>query len=233
MKMIFKNDWESSYFSEPIYCLESEKWDQEKFLEFVSIAKPYLVECKIDAQEYVKINKLIAAGFNIVDVAADFSKDVELTYSPTTKKQIETASKEDIDELCDIAGEAFVFSRYNDKIFGPNASCRVYKEWVTKAVLGEFDDICLIKRDKEEIEGFITCRYESKKNCRIGLVAVKKRHREKGVGKVLLREAERYADNMGHSAVCVATQYSNTKALKYYTSDGYYLSKIFLWLYWS
>jgi len=231
--MLHKNDWESNFFLKKIYYLDLAEWEQAKFGQAINNYKPDIIECKVGAQDYVKVNELTGVDFCLAAVAVNFVKCSSFGVNLTTDISVDVANKNDIEELRNIARSSILCSRFCSSIFGQDAHTRLYSEWVAKAVTGEFDDICLVCRVHGEISGFITCRLENNGGCRIGLLAVRDCYRGKGIGKRLLGEAENYALRKECSFVSVSTLYSNDNAMSCYSSAGYSLSQIDFWLYWS
>ncbi len=231
--MLIRNDWESILFCKDVYRLDFSSWDHSSFEKAVNDIRPWLVEYKIDAGEYAKVSDLISAGFRIADVAIDFAREITANPLACQVIPVEPAKHDEVYELQDIAKGALLFSRFNDIVFPVDARARVYAEWLTKAVRGEFDDICLVTRNNSELSGFITCRIDYGNVCRVGLVAVKNGYRNKGIGKALLQAVEKFAVDSDCRYMNITTQYSNKSAISFYASSGYILSYVYLWLYWS
>lgn len=231
--MLQKNVWESEFFAKQIYKLDPTKWDRKEFAKLVSHIKPDVVEIRISANEISKINELMAAKFRLYDVVVDFEKTIQTVSKVNESEPVVLAREDDTEELKGIASEAFVHSRFDDSIFGFGAKQNVYSEWVSNAVMGTFDDVCLIISDDEEIKGFATCRLGANNNCRIGLIAVKQRYQGEGLGKTLLKTVEHYARTVNKTLINVATQSRNEAALSLYNKGGFSLNQIDLWLYWA
>jgi len=176
---------------------------------------------------------LCSAGFRLADVAVDFVKDIPPEIDPNIVSSVAIATENDIPQLRELASKTFLFSRFDDPVFGPEASTKIYGEWVTKAVLGNFDDVCLVVKGEDEIVGFVTCKKESASDCRIGLISVAKEYRGKGVTRLLLGAAEEYALSSGKKLMRVNTQSKNTNAMRLYESYGFKIFEKNVWLYYG
>lgn len=228
--LIKRNEWESDFFNKEIYLLDSSKLNVNDFNENLIDAKSDLIECKVSVSECAKINFLTANGFKIIQSSIDFTKKI---YNDDFCEGniITVADLSDCDELMKIAESSITESRFGESVFGDNGDSRIYKEWVKKAVYKQYDDVCLINKVGNLISGFITCRKISNKICRIGLFVVKKEFRSKGIGRSLLIAAEKYALTEGRTTLKVATQYSNKRAIKFYSTGGFNFDIIDYWLY--
>nr|WP_255502196.1 GNAT family N-acetyltransferase [Algoriphagus sp. AK58] len=70
--------------------------------------------------------------------------------------------------------------------------------------------------------GFVSCSI-SGKMAQIGLIAVDKNQRGKGLGKKLVRAAEDFALQSGAQTMTIGTQQANVPASRLYQSLGYEL----------
>lgn len=228
--MLSLNQWESDFFSRKIYTLDANKWDATAFTECIAGLKPDLVEARVPLEDASIIGELTSSGFVIADTALEFARRVDGRTDADTDT-CESATAGDIDALKQIAEEAIIHSRFDSKLFGDRARQRIYAQWVANAVNGEFDDICLLGRSAGEVTGFVTCRKESTDSCRIGLLAVRPGFQGKGTGKQLISAAGRYAAARECGLIRVSTQYGNRPAVGLYSSTGFTLDTISLWLY--
>ena len=101
-----------------------------------------------------------------------------------------------------------------------------------KAVLGTFDDSCLLTMDREnKVTGFVTLRRISESEARVGLLAVMPNKTGQGIGKQLMSVAKYWCQQQGLSTLYVATQISNIAASRLYTQSGALIDSTTYWLY--
>jgi len=90
-------------------------------------------------------------------------------------------------------------------------------------------DLILVAVEKGTVIGWIhvfsTLRLESDPFAEIGGLVVSSRHRGKGVGKILVREAEKWARENGFINIRVRSRTSRDGAKQFYESEGYIVIK--------
>lgn len=180
------------------------------------------VQAKIPAYRTDWLDALQALGFQLVEGEMDLSLAVNNVDDP----QAERATERDISELKTMAAMLFSQSRFRTPWYAAEASGRFYAQWAENAVLGTFDHECLIFRDDiGHIRAFVTLRQLNASEARIGLLA------GRGAGKVLMQAAVHWAARRGLSLLRVATQVSNTAAIKRYIQSGATVESTAWWLY--
>lgn len=107
-----------------------------------------------------------------------------------------------------------------------------YFEWVKKAILGKFDDICFVYKESEKIKGFITLKVKDKE-LHIGLIGVNKNETSKGIGKELLAKAVEFGKMHNCEKIIVATQTENKGAINFYKKNGYKIIQEEKWFYYT
>jgi dTDP-4-amino-4,6-dideoxy-D-galactose acyltransferase len=141
------------------------------------------------------------------------------------------ATESDLPALQGLFANAFPNSRFRAPYFTPEENRRFYQEWITKAVRGEFDDVCLVQRATNgEIKGGITLR-KCDNDMRVGLLAVAPKYRGCGVAKALLRSAYRWGQEYNAEKLYVATQTGNLAAIRLYGSVGAKICATNYWFY--
>lgn len=96
----------------------------------------------------------------------------------------------------------------------------LYSLWMQNSVAGEEADIVLVVRDGARITGMATCAVRSG-TAVIGLIAVERQSRRKGLGTLLVRGVQRHAAVRGCRTLSVVTQEKNEPALLLYQRCGF------------
>jgi ribosomal protein S18 acetylase RimI-like enzyme len=118
--------------------------------------------------------------------------------------------------------------------------CRFYKQTSDRNAARNFleerlknkDSVIFTAKDKTSVLGFTQLypSFSSVAMRRIWILNdlyVEETHRRKGVGKLLMDTAERYARDTGAVKMILVTQFSNTAAQKLYEARGYVEDKEF------
>jgi dTDP-4-amino-4,6-dideoxy-D-galactose acyltransferase len=160
--------------------------------------------------------------------------DTKITYG---KELIEPLEKERLipqvhgpwdERLLDLALESGRFSRFKvDPRLAQGEFEQLYSLWVLKA----WENQTLIVYG--EFSGFISYSTNAE-SAQIGLIAVDAGQRGRGIGKLLVQNAERKAKNEGAKVMKIATQANNSAAVGLYEKLGYTLSeRVFIYHYWN
>ena len=138
----------------------------------------------------------------------------EADFSET---QIRLATEDDLPWLTEIAGQAFVNSRfYNDPCITAEAVGGLYSSWVKNAFRDENKTI-FVTEDKN---GFIIY-LQNGTEAYINLIATGGENRKKGVGTALVKFADNYAFENGCEEFFVGTQATNIPAINLYIKCGF------------
>lgn len=218
------NQWESDFFGKPIERVEIVEQEGENALFSPPCA---LQQIKIASQEADKIAFLQQQGFQLVEGEVDFC----LTLENAAVAPFIRAQEGDIPELQALFANAFPHSRFRAPYFDATENQRFYAEWIKKAVLGQFDDLCLIQRAANgELQGAVSLRL-SGSSARIGLLAVAEKARGQGIGKCLMQQAMTWAQQQGAEKLFVATQHGNLNAIHLYQNLGARICAMSYWFY--
>ncbi len=167
---------------------------------------------------------------NLVKRAGGFLADEKITYLANVAGGLKLENTFNIvsylgkplnDRLMLLSFEAGVYSRYKlDSNFSHNEFIDLYTEWIRKSLNGEIArDVLVYKEDETEV-GFITLG-ERDGRCNIGLIAVDKDYRRKGIGEKLVGEAFQKASEWGYGQLDVVTQKANISACRFYEKIGF------------
>jgi dTDP-4-amino-4,6-dideoxy-D-galactose acyltransferase len=131
--------------------------------------------------------------------------------------------------LVDLALDAGANSRFqSDPRIPAEAVRRLYEVWITRSALREIADAVLVISRTGEINnplGLITLSIGDIAGT-IGVIAIAKEARNKGLGSWLLRAAHRRLALSGAQSVSVATQLGNLPACRLYEKCGYQMTDV-------
>ena len=224
--MIEELTWDSVFFGKRIGTLNE---NDQKGFDPVKADQFDLIQCCCNIKNTDFIGKLEKHGFHYVDTRIDFILNIE-NYETET---YQLADEEDIDSIKAIAAETFKESRYSNSYFNRNDSKRFYSKWAENAVLGKFDDYCLIVKEDGDIKGFITYKQADNKTSTIGLLGISMNNQGKGYGKRLVREYSYFSGLKGNSWINVSTQGTNLNAQIFYIKNGFIPKRIQSWYYYE
>lgn len=167
---------------------------------------------------------------DLVDEKITFLKEIEKSF--LVSKTESYPEKYPDKQLINLAVESGIYSRFNvDPKIGRKKFEELYTQWIVKSVSKEIADDVLVYKPEGEIAGFVTI---GKKNERadVGIIAVDKSYRGKGIGKTLMKTAENFYFNK-LKLIQVVTQGDNVPAIRLYESCGYKIGKVeFLYHLW-
>ena len=119
------------------------------------------------------------------------------------------------------------YSRF--RIFGRELVKNFYYQWFNNSIKGVFDNIFGYVKN-EKLLGFCTYRISSNA-LEIGLIGVFKGFQNQNVGRELIRYAVFTALKHDKNKMTLETQSENSKAIKFYTNNGFRLVDRHYWYY--
>lgn len=221
------NQWESDFFQHQIGKLNFSEYNSADICS--NMADFELIQAKVQADELEKIAFLQQQGFQLVEGEIDFRLPLQGKFD-SEQIHAEIAQLADIPNLKQIFGEAFPHSRFRAPWFSSADNQRFYQTWIEKAVKGEFDHLCLILKQGEQIQGGISLRL-SDKQARVGLLAVAPASQGQGVAGRLLQAAVQWAQAQQAENLWIATQISNLPAINLYQKLGAKTASTSYWFY--
>ncbi|WP_275554367.1 dTDP-4-amino-4,6-dideoxy-D-galactose acyltransferase [Mixta sp. Marseille-Q2659] len=219
-------DWENDFFQKNSAQLV---WDDAAALDVARLDDFDLVQAKVDSQQAAQLDALQQIGFRLVEGEADLQLAVA-----TGERQsgIRIARPEHIPALRSAAGAAFAYSRFRAPWYQSHDSARFYAQWIENAVLGAFDNQCLIAHDEQgKLQGFVSLRELGVGEARIGLLATLPTAQGQGIGTRLMLAAQDWCRARRLSQLRVATQLSNLAAMRLYLRCGATINSTAYWLY--
>lgn len=180
------------------------------------------VQAKIPTHRTDWLEGLQQLGFRLVEGEVDLALSVG---SQNVNTSVDIAQPNDIPVLRQAASQVFTQSRFRTPWYKAGDSGRFYAQWIENAVLGTFDHQCLWLQNGDRDLGFVTLRQLNDVEARIGLLA------GRGLGEALMAAAQDWCCQRGLQTLRVATQVSNTAALRRYIKSGATIESTAFWLY--
>lgn len=221
--VVVPSPWESAFFGRKIGTLQfshSPSWLPHQHYD--------LIQAKIACQAKTQISLLQQQGFELVTGEVDFC--FTLSTLPLPAHPFCYASTQDIPALHKLFESAFPHSRFRPPYFSLAEQQHFYRHWISQAVQGTFDDICLLEKVDDVICGAISVRLHAK-TARIGLLAVSPNFQRCGVATRLLQAAKQWAKQQKADSLWVATQPENHAAIACYQTLGASQQACYHWFY--
>ncbi|WP_435951586.1 dTDP-4-amino-4,6-dideoxy-D-galactose acyltransferase [Dryocola sp. BD626] len=213
-------DWENQFFG--VNSAIVRFCDPAPALSAADLAAFGRVQAKIPAHRTDLLDGLQQLGFKLVE------GEVDLVLRVGTDNALSSAivaEQGDIPVLREMSARVFTQSRFRMPWYQPEDSGRFYAQWVENAVLGTFDHQCLLLKNGGDIQGYVSMRQLNEHEARIGLLA------GRGVGEQLMNAAHKWCQQRELKTLRVATQISNTAALRRYIQSGATVESTAFWLY--
>ncbi len=219
MCKIIQLEWDSNFFDYEVGKLYIPK---NGHFEISVLPENEFKLIYLFSEEPLSDHKLKSLGAQLVDVKVELAKSTAIM--PLNFNDKNTYEVKPINELSNslisLVLESGVYSRFKlDQNFIQNEYERLYIAWIKKAleetnskVYGAYLDTQLL--------GFISLSMKSG-IADIGLIAVYEKARGMHIGKILLHEANNYANNNDSSAITVVTQEKNEQAMAFYIKNGF------------
>lgn len=218
-----KLNWDSEFFEKNIYT-----FDKLEELKNLILRKEEIIQKKINKMDIILEKELLKNKFNYIEGEVTFFKELNLNNKLKEEKIIKAQIK-DLLEIKEIIRDNYNYSRFNK--INKNKVNDFYFKWVENAILGKFDDFCLIIKKKLEIVGFVTIKILNNDSGRIGLIGVAKKYQNEKIGTKLLIEVEKNLMNKKIKKLFVSTQSSNEGAIKFYKKNNFKILNEEKWFY--
>jgi dTDP-4-amino-4,6-dideoxy-D-galactose acyltransferase len=174
---------------------------------------------KDNASHYIAL----AVGGRFVDAKRTY--ELDLTSIQPTRINIAEAGDDANThrQLRDLAWQAAEFSRFHLDTALPEGSWKhMYSLWMQNSITGKLADAVLVERGGDRIIGMITISH--REQCgQIGLFAVDREWRGRGIGRRLLDASIQKCSAAGCKKLQVITQGNNLAACRSYEHAGFQL----------
>jgi len=198
----------------------------EKIIQQMKDHNYKLVYCFVDPNDSLSNKSLKAENFELVDEKVTYVMGIienEKKLPSNINSIINNPINEKLLSLALLSGE---YSRFKiDKHFPRHTLERLYKKWLENSLNREIaKDVLVYIEDDKEV-GFLTLG-EKNRRADIGLLAVNKYYRGKGIGTKLIHSACYIASKMNFTQIQVVTQKSNEGACIFYEKVGFTKDRI-------
>lgn len=165
----------------------------------------------------------------LVDTNMQFQK--KITYKSEYSSYLIESSCEEINEVIQIASEAFNYSRFfNDPNLDIEAAKKIYANWVKNSF--EKPDKYFILAEENGIVGFLLFSLKDD-IVTIELISLSAQAQGKGIGTKLISTLENFAYEKEIPVIRVGTQVDNIQAVNCYLNKGFtYNEKSSVYHYW-
>jgi len=177
------------------------------------------------SSESLSLYKVPGYKIKLVDKKITYSKNNNLSavFSPNVRF---FESKIVTQELINLSIQSGEYSRFKkDRRIKKEKFEEMYRLWIINSVNKKIADAVLVSEEKNKIIGSVTLA-EKSNAASIGIIAVDRNYRGKGIGKSLMISAESWAVSKGLRSVEVDTQKANKGACNFYESCGYSMTRL-------
>jgi ribosomal protein S18 acetylase RimI-like enzyme len=181
---------------------------------------------RVGPDEQAAIWAAESAGMRLVDIGVDSTFDLGRGAVPELPPGavIRPARSEDLPALRNLAGAAFVLSRFGaDPFFRSEQVVELHRQWITNLYHGLAQAVLVCELD-QGLAGFVSCALSGDQG-RIPLIATRADFRRRGAGRALVAAALQWFSAAGARAAHVKTQAHNYPALALYHRAGFVVSK--------
>jgi dTDP-4-amino-4,6-dideoxy-D-galactose acyltransferase len=230
-------DWDSAFFGCRIARYRRPRCLPEEGVALLADCEARDIKCVyllVDASDIESIN-------NLQQMRALFT-DTRITFGAAPGGTLETASGggttrvraatgDDVAALTRMASVRHRATRFHaDRHFAPERADRLYEVWIENSCRGYADAVLVAEDDRGRLAGYVTChKHTDADRGHIGLFAVSEQAQGRGVGSTLLQAAlEWFAANQV-TAMTVATQLGNLRAVQFYGRHGLRIMSAELW----
>lgn len=231
-----KLDWDSDFFGVNIGYVSCRRLTapiQGLVKKFVQRERVAVIEYLCDCHDRESVRVAETSGYAFVDMRLTFERSLE--RAPELARlpagfSVRKAVPADIPRLEEISGGQYLDSRYYfDGHFDNAKLIEFYRGWITKAVLGQFDDYAYVLCESNKPVGFCSIREHKARSAKIGLFGIDRDYQGKGLASRLLEAVLTDLRDRGKNHVEVVTQGRNYGAQRAYQKSGFVTQKTELW----
>jgi dTDP-4-amino-4,6-dideoxy-D-galactose acyltransferase len=230
-------EWDSEFFGFPVGRLDGNDLGSMPTQEFVSWCESQrmrCVYCLIGCGDLVAVRKVLALGFDYVDVRITLEAENLEPANPAFSGPfvVRHCQEVDLPFIKEIAARSHFSTRFfADRRFPAHLSAEMYEIWIEKAY-ADRTGILFVAEVGGYIAGYIACRKVDSSEGQIDLLAVGKESQGLGIGRALIAAGARWFCENGIVDSRVITQGRNDPALRLYQSCGYRVISSELWFHW-
>jgi dTDP-4-amino-4,6-dideoxy-D-galactose acyltransferase len=166
----------------------------------------------------------LAAGGRFVDAKRIYALNLAGGAAATEELALAGTDACSRRQLRSLAWQAAEYSRFRLDPALPHGSWRrMYSAWLRNSLDGKIADAVWVERSGEDTVGMVTVAHRNAHG-QIGLLAVDRNSRGRGVGRRLLGAARQSCYAAGCDSLTVVTQGANDAACRLYEAAGYQLA---------
>jgi ribosomal protein S18 acetylase RimI-like enzyme len=228
-------EWDSAFFGKGMARLfhPDAFASEEIFNDYCKKQGFEQVQACIEADNENSVRTLTDLGFELVDLKLTMTCRVTKKHQKITPDpDIYLSTQADIKPLLEVCHGSFnQVSRYNWRDFlTQDQISAFYDTWLENGVKGKHDDFCFHYKQGEKILGFTTISLKDNA-AYIGIIAVAKESRGRGIGDKLMDNVFTYAATHELTSVASVTQGKNTPTQHLYHKHGLEVSQSECWYY--
>ena len=225
MIKLFENSWDSEFFELKTGSLLIEgEISEADLLSSLNHAKEiYKLMYIISTSTKIILPPEFAESCSYIDDRIIFSKEIHID-SQTHHNIGVLPDFSDINKLYGLAYISGQYSRYKmDSKFPETKFKELYRKMIDNTIYKDFADKIFVY-DPKLMKGFVTVKlFEG--YAKVGLIGVNPEYQGQGIGRELIKAAEKYCFDEGCSTLEILTQAINTGAVKFYQANGYEIVK--------
>ncbi len=214
--------WDSNFFGFKVakmgnsFCVET----LQETLAELRAENVKLAYCFVAPDDFERNEALNNAGGKLVDQKVKYCIEKASLTEASKANVIHFEGSQPTPEMFEIALQTSEHSRFRiDKGFGHDTCNRLYQQWITNSVKGQFDDTVFVYTRNDEILGLVSLKLTPKAG-KIGLLGVDKNARGLKVGTALLNQAISFTKQSGIDKLEVYTQKANKAACEFYEKNS-------------
>jgi dTDP-4-amino-4,6-dideoxy-D-galactose acyltransferase len=227
-------DWDTDFFGFPVAQITSNRLscnELDYVDEFCRENKVRLLNFKCDAHHRPSVLAAEEYDFHLADVRMSYRQklDVQSLIKPDLPVGMffRRGTKDDVAFLRYIITDLYTHSRYYfDTNFPRDRVQEFYRNWIEKAVYGEFDDLVWVISNSHQPQALCSIAYGDERQARIGLFGVNPSVTGQGLGGCLIRSVLATLAECDFEEISVVTQGRNYAAQRLYQRAGFLIDQI-------
>jgi len=229
--------WDSAFWGFPVAKINGSRLTDESLRRAQDWAAQEKTRClyfAADGSDGETLRLASKGGFRFVDVRVDMEKHLSGSIKDQpTALGVRISRTADLIVLKDIARYSHEDTRFfKDMSFDRAQAAELYAEWVERDAREHVILVATMPNNTRSVLGYVTCQLEALGKGRIGLIAVAREVRGKGLGGELVKAALSWFADKSITMVCAATQACNVPALRLYESAGFKAHETKVWFHW-
>lgn len=184
------------------------------------LGKPVFLYAKISTASLPEVKFLLERGFYLADTNILFSKDASLAAKVGGSCLIRFALPEDANQVAELAGKAFTYSRFHrDSFFSAEIANTIKAQWARGYFSGSRGEAMIVALADKSIVGFLQLLDDGQGKLTIDLIAVDSNYQKRGIAADMISYAQGHCRNVRE--IYAGTQVINIAAMRLYQRLGF------------